>query len=237
MSSFFIIRNIALFALVLALFSACRSGQNAENENGAAQPPMIAETKSKIPFSTKEPENFQAEIVVSFGGTERKTFVARSGANRRYDFSAGATNQVSSISTDREYLILPGEKIYAEDSGVEIGDAPREMWTDFLTNNWLSDGAETEFEKLETVESTTKYRVKPENAAQTEILIFVDEARGFPVRQEFYSTGGGGERVLSFAVELRNLKIPADENTFVVPEDYKKVSIGEFRKVLKSLER
>ncbi len=234
MFSTFFIRNLTLFALVLAFFSACRSGQNVESETNVSQPFAAAETKSRIPFSTKEPDNFQAEIVVSTGGTERKTFVARSGAKRRYDFNAGAKNQVSSVSTDKHYLILPDKKIYAENSGGE-NIASTEIWTDFLTNEWLSEQTETVFEKIETVANATKYRIKPENAGQTEILIFVDERLGFPVRQEFYSINGE-QRVLNFAVELRNLKIPADENSFVVPKDYRKVSIDEFRKILRSVE-
>jgi outer membrane lipoprotein-sorting protein len=227
-------RNIVLLALVLAFFSSCRSGQNVEGEANNTKPFTAVETKSRIPFSTKEPENFQTEIVVSTGGTERKTFVASSGANRRYDFNAGAKNQVSSVTTDRNYLILPDKKIYAENSGAE-NDGSTENWTEFLTNEWLNNQTEVTFEKLETVENTTKYRAKPSGAAQTEILIFVDEARGFPVRQEFYSINGE-QRVLNFAAELRNLKIPADENTFVVPKDYKKVSIDELRKILRSVE-
>ena len=235
MLSFHFSQKFVFLALVvLAFFSACRSGQNNNGEKNAAKPYIIEELKSGIPFTTKEPDDFQAEIVVSTGGTERKTFVARRGANRRYDFNAGAKNQVSMISIDKSYLILPDKKIYAENSGDENAISA-ENWSDFLTNEWLNSRSEVRFEKLETVENMTKYLVKPENAGQTEILIFVDDARGFPVRQEFYSINNE-QRVLNFAVELRNLKIPAEENLFAVPSDYKKVSIDEFRKVLYSLE-
>jgi hypothetical protein len=120
MLSFRFSKNFAFLALiVLAFFSACRYGQNNNAETNAPKPTEIEELKSEIPFSTKEPENFQAEIVVSTGGTERKTFVARSGANRRYDFNADAKAQVSTVATDRNYLILPDKKIYAENSGLE----------------------------------------------------------------------------------------------------------------------
>lgn len=234
MFSTFFIRNLALLALVLAFFSACRSGQNVEGETNVSQPFAAAETKSRIPFSTKEPEDFQAEIVVTTNGFERKTFVARSGANRRYDFNAGAAKQVSSVSTDKNYLLLPDKKIYAENPSAENAIST-ENWSDFLTNEWLNEQTETSFEKLETEANITKYRVKPDGAAQTEILIFADDARGFPIRQEFYSVDGD-RRVLNFAVELRDLKTPADANLFAVPADYKKVSIEDFRKVLRGVE-
>ena len=116
MFSFRFSKKFAVLALTLAFFSACRSGQNNNGEAGAAKLFAADELKSETPFSTKEPENFQAEIVVSTGGIERKTFVARSGERRRYDFNAGAKNQVSSISTDRNYLILPDKNIYAENT-------------------------------------------------------------------------------------------------------------------------
>lgn len=233
MFSFRFSKNFVVLALVLAFFSACRSGQNNAGETGAAKPFAAEEPKSKTPFSTKEPESFQAEIFVSSNGIERKTFVARGGANRRYDFNAGAKNQVSSVSTDRDYLILPNKKIYAETTGGENGFAAEDS-TGFLTNEWLGAEPETVFERLETESNLTKYRVKLNSAAESEILIFVDEARGFPVRQEFYSISGE-QRVLNFAVELRNLKIPADENSFVVPKDFRKVSPDEFRKILRSV--
>lgn len=234
MFSFRFSKKFLFLALVLVFFSACRSGQNENGETNAAKPFVADELKSEIPFSTKEPENYQAEIVVSSGGTERRTFAARNGANRRYDFNAGAKNQVSSVSTDQNYLILPDKKIYAENSDAENASAP-ENWTDFLTNEWLDGESKAIFERLETESNATKYRVKLNSAAETEIVVFVDEARGFPVRQEFYSIGGG-QRILNFTVELRNLKIPADANLFIVPEDYRKVSPEEFRKFLRAVQ-
>lgn len=235
MLSFRLSKKIAFLALVvLAFFSACRDGRNKNAETNAAEPLVAEGSTGEIPFSTKEPDDFQAEIVISANGTERKTFVARSGAKRRSDFGAGAKNQVSSLSTDKNFLILPDKKIYAENADAE-NVVSIENWTDFLTNEWLNARSEVAFEKLETAGNTTKYLVKPENAGQTEILIFVDDAHGFPVRQEFYSVSGD-RRILNFAVELRNLKIPADESTFAVPPDYKKVSMDDLRKILRSLE-
>ncbi|HEX8638677.1 MAG TPA: hypothetical protein VF692_11480, partial [Pyrinomonadaceae bacterium] len=77
MFSFRFSKKFFILALVLAFFSACRSGQNDYGGNSISEPLVAEELKSEIPFSTKEPENFQAEIVVSSNGSERKTFIAR----------------------------------------------------------------------------------------------------------------------------------------------------------------
>ena len=44
------------------------------------------ELKNEIPFSTKEPENFQAEISVTTDGIEDKTFTARNQCKSFNDF-------------------------------------------------------------------------------------------------------------------------------------------------------
>ncbi|HVE59531.1 MAG TPA: hypothetical protein VNB22_22160 [Pyrinomonadaceae bacterium] len=189
--------------------------------------------KSAIPFSTKEPEQFQAEIVVTANESERRTFVAKNGANRRCDFNAGAKNQVTNLQTDKNYLILPDRKIYAET--VAAQNVSADDWENFLTTEWLNENHEASFEKLETVDNLTKYRVRLGTGAASEMLISVDEQIGLPVKQEFYAVSGE-QKVLTYAVELKNLKLKTDENLFTVPADFKKVSAEEFRRILRSIE-
>jgi len=71
--------------------------------------------------------------------------------------------------------------------------------------------------------------------AASEMLISVDEQIGLPVKQEFYAVSGE-QKVLTYAVELKNLKLKTDENLFTVPADFKKVSAEEFRRILRSIE-
>ncbi|HEY0658934.1 MAG TPA: hypothetical protein VGD05_10690, partial [Pyrinomonadaceae bacterium] len=85
MFSFDFIKIFVLLALAPIFFSSCRYWQNAGTETPSPTPYTVEELKSEIPFSTKEPEIFQTEIIVMTSGQERKTFVARNGANRRYD--------------------------------------------------------------------------------------------------------------------------------------------------------
>lgn len=222
----------AVLALIFSLFSGCRFWQKTPDANSSPEAPAVSEDlKSAIPFSTKEPEQFQAEIVVTANETERRTFIARNGANRRYDFNAGAKNQVTNLQTDKNYLISTERKIYAETGAAQNGSA--DDWENFLTTEWLNENHEASVEKLETVDNLTKYRVRL--GAASEIMISVDEQIGLPVKQEFYSVSGE-QKTLVYAVELRNLKLKTDENLFAVPTDFRRVSAEEFRKMLRSIE-
>ena len=222
----------ALAALIFLLFAGCRFWQKTNDANSNQALPVADDLKSEIPFSTKEPERFQAEIVVTANETERKTFIARNGTNRRWDFNFGAKNQLTNLQTDKNYLILPSRKIYVEKPASPASAEPDE-WADFLTTEWLSAKPEASYEKLETSENLTKYRVDLGAPDSTEVYIYIDETLGFPVRQEFYAaSGAGGQKTLTYRFELKNLKLETDGDIFTLPADYKKVSAEEFGKIL-----
>ncbi|HEY8560258.1 MAG TPA: hypothetical protein VIL74_07765 [Pyrinomonadaceae bacterium] len=216
-------RFFAVFAFTFLLFSGCRFVSNKSDADSSA-PPVADELKSEIPFSTKEPERFQAEIVMTANEAERRTFVARGGARRRYDFDFGAKNQVTLLQTDKIYRISPALRIYAEEAGGL--PVPADDWTNFLTNEWLNEKLPANFEKLETVENLTKYRVRPAESAASEVYLYVDEKNGLPVKQEFYSTAA--PKAPLYTVELKNLRLDADESLFILPADFKRVSPEEF---------
>lgn len=221
-------------ALIFLLFPACGWRQSSNNSNLTATPRVSDELKSEIPFLTKEPERFQAEIVVTAGETERKTFIARNGANRRYDFNFGAKNQLTNLQTDKNYLILSASNIYME-NGAGAENVSTDDWTNFLTTEWLSQNTEANFEKLETAENLTKYRVRLGGDEASEIFLYIDEKLGLPVKQEFYARAGE-QKILTYMFELKNLKLETDANLFTVPTNFKKVSAEEFRKILHSEE-
>lgn len=220
------IKTFFLCALVFLLLPACGFWR----KNDAEQPPALAveELKAELPFSIAEPENFQAEVVISTGSGEQRNFVARRGEKRRYEYAFGKRDQITVLQTDQGYLILPNEKIYAASSAAENIPAA-ENWADFLTFGWLEAKTAAEFEKLETVGNLTKYRAQLDGKVSSEVLIFVDETRGLVVRQEFY-TVSGAQKVLNFTFELVNLKFETAENLFIVPPDFRQVSISELRK-------
>lgn len=227
MFSSYFIKSFAGFALIFLLFSGCRFFRETNNETNTSAAPAVSDTlKSEIPFTAKEPEIFQAEIVVTTGGTERVTFIARSGANRRWDFNFGKQNQLTNLQTDKNYLILPGKKVYAENMPAPA-PAPDD-WANFLTTEWLNEKTDAKFEKLETAGNLTGYRVSA--GAASEVLIYLDEKAGLPVKQEFYTISGEQKR-LTYTFELKNLKLAADANLFAVPTDFKKISVEELRKI------
>lgn len=233
MLSFNFIKFFGVFALALVMSSACRFWQKAEGEMPSPTPFTAEEIASEIPFSTKEPEIFQVEIVITANGAEKKIFAARNGANRRFDYNAGAKNQVSKVQAEKNYLIIQSKKVYAENAAAE-NETASENWTDFLTTEWLSAKADAKFFKEGAENNLLKYRVvfgEAENA-RAESLIFIDENVNLPVKQEFYSLEGG-QKTLTMTVELKNLKLEAQIELFDVPKDYRKVSLEEFRAILK----
>ena len=126
-----------LFALFFSLFSGCNWRQKGTDANLPAAPPVADDLKSEVPFSTREPARFQAEIVVTTGTSERRTFIARNGAQRRYDFNFGAKNQLTTLQTEKNYLLYPARKIYTET--VTPPSVPADDWTNFLTTEWLNE--------------------------------------------------------------------------------------------------
>ncbi|MBS1797228.1 MAG: hypothetical protein JSS81_25605 [Acidobacteria bacterium] len=227
MFSFNFTKIPVVFGLLAILFSGCGFWKKTTDAEPSQNLPVSDDLKSEIPFSTREPERFQAEIVVTTGEIERVTLTARSGANRRYDFNYGTKNQLTSLQADKNYLLLPEKKIYAEATAPP--PAAADDWANFLTTEWLSEKSAASFEKLETTGNLTKYRVKPGANETAEILIFVDEKLGLPFKEEFYG-GEAGQKTLLYTVELRNFKPEPDDGLFAVPKDFRKVPVDELRR-------
>ncbi len=230
MRSLKLLKFLAVFAFFLAMSSACRYCQKTGGENSAPTPFAAEELKSEIPFSTKEPDIFQVEIVTTANDREDKIFMARDGAKRRVDYDLGKKGQATFLQSGKNYLLLSSKKIYAE--------TPAESatffdgWTDFLTSRWLNAKTDVKFFNDGTAENLTKYRIVFGDAEKSESLIFVDETVNLPIRQEFYSVDGE-QKTLTMKIEFRNLKLEADAEMFAIPNGFRKVSIEEFRSVLR----
>lgn len=223
-----------MFPLVFALsFSACGWRQKASETPPTVQPFAGEESKSAIPFQTREPENFQADFVVTTGAVENKTFTARRGGDYRFDYNLSGNLKISNIKTadGKSFLIIDSKKIYAENSGAAAEQISNDS-ADFPTNQWLNAKADAEFTNLGAENGLTKYRVNLDASRRSETIVFVDENIKLPVRQEFYSTGDG-ERSLFYTVEMRNFKLRADADLFEIPADYKRVSLENLRAVVK----
>lgn len=219
------VKSFLLALAILTFCFGCRFWQNPANTNTSPGSEGIPEDKSDLPFSTREPDVYQARIVVTAGGVERVTFVAKNGKLRRCDYNVGEKEAATWLMADREYLLLPGKKIYAEQP-LPAQDAPLSAGLDSLTAEWLNIKAVSKFEDLGTENGLRKFSARLNDSDTSEILLFIDEASGLIVRQEFYSIGGE-RRDLLYSLQLQDLRLEAGEDLFKIPEDYRKVSIDQ----------
>jgi outer membrane lipoprotein-sorting protein len=222
-----LLSNPAKFFLVafwfLLICTSCRFWQNGENK----PVPLLSDIKSDVPFSTTEPLNFQAEIVIIASGTERKIFVARKSELRRIDYDYGQPNQHSVLETDKRYVLALRQKIYAELLKAE-GDSGL---SDPLTEQLLNLRQYAKFEGLGAENNLEKYRIKVGDSDTAEIMIYVDKISGMPVKQEFYSINGE-ERTLQYSFEMRDLRLEADDVLFQFPSGFRIVPIDEFYRII-----
>jgi hypothetical protein len=219
-----------VFFFAPLIFSSCGFWQTSQTENPNSNLFAAEELKSEIPFENKEPEIFQAEIVLTTYLNDEKTERAIKTARAREKIRCDYPNGISflQINENEKFLLETEKKIYAQGSAI-LSNSPEtgEILKDFLTTEWLSEKRDAKFENLGSENGLTKYRVQGENN-NSEILIYVDENLKFPVKQEFYSISGE-KKILFTAMEIRNLQLEADEAVFTLPEDYKKVSVKEFQ--------
>ena len=216
-----------IFLLCAALSVQGCSFFRGESGAGNASPTPFAaeEIKSAIPFSTKEPETYQTEIVVTANGVEDKIFTARNGERRLtvFNFQTESETRVLHLADGQSFLIAPGRKIYAPRESVSESESAN----DFLTAELLNQKTGANFERLGAESGFMKYRVHLDETANSEIIVSVDEKIGLPVKQEFYSTRDG-QQILTSTVELRNFNLQAEEKFFEVPKNFQKVSTKEF---------
>ncbi|MGI8897137.1 MAG: hypothetical protein ACR2IB_01965 [Pyrinomonadaceae bacterium] len=226
------------------MLPACRSSQGPANSNSGFADTRIAAFTTP-PFSTKEPERYQAVRITSFtetGSTENSHFsqskhvlIARDGEKRREEYFAGANGQVVYLEIPAgRFIVLTAGRRYADlntpsdetDPGNPLNDSSA-LSPDQLLNE---AHAPATYEKLgiETLEGrmTTKYRVVVLTGAdsQNETLIWVDEGLGMPVRSETTSKSTGHSSKVT--MELKDVKLEVDERLFSWPSDYRKVEAG-----------
>jgi hypothetical protein len=202
------------------------------------------------PFATKEPQKYQARIVFIFKAEEtgentleQTNFVARDGAYRRLDFEIGG-KLISRLETadGKQIILLTKQKVYAEIAALDenfIKNAPAESSLEYLL---YAKPFGAKFEKIGAEEiggrQTTKYRIifdrinQNENVG-TETLIWADENLSLPVKTEIVALIDGKPNGAKSIVELREIKLEVDSQIFAVPADYRKISAGEMREIIR----
>ncbi len=186
--------------------------------NEAAPVAPLVERKSGFPFSTKEPETYQGDIVIN-GREGDRTFVARRSDQWREDRFQDGQLWLSELFTDRRYSIDHQRKIYVEHEpapgGVDsFAGIPHDM---------LNGSERYEFDEVARDNTITRYKVRSNKYIQDEILIDVDTASGMIVRQEFRPSADAPDKA-GFVYEMRGLRLAVDDSIFALPAGYKKVT-------------
>lgn len=210
----------SFLAFIFIFSSAAGCGLVNTVENTSA--PTTELPRNRFPFSTKEPENFQCEIVETAGNVVRRKRVAKKGAWRRIDFDFGESGQRAMLQADKEYIIHVNRGVYAERTpAAGTADQFAEITHELLNIEQFSDFEETGREG-----SIVRYRVRPADGSLSEIIVDYDESIGMPVKQQFYSIDGS-ERTLRFSIEMSGFKSDPDPEIFLLPASWKKVSMKE----------
>lgn len=183
------------------------------------------ESKTKFPFSTKEPEIFQGDLVMSNGLAEDRWFVARKGDKWRYDIFRGAERWISQMRSDKLYYVDHPKKVYWEmpTNGKPTGDPG---YFNDLTRNFFRGEEHREFDEVSRENGLIKYKVRETDQWAGEILVYIDAASGIMVKQEFTAKNGENntEPHVSYVYEVKNLKMDVDDNVFDIPQGYKKIA-------------
>ena len=220
-------KSFKLFLVFFVIFcSSCGFWRSAENTNSKAIE-ISDEAKSNVPFENKEPEIFQTEIVITnfLNGekSERKYFLARTGNKLLTVFNHGEKTENSILNDGaKTFFINAGTKTFRENQAVSNGVSSSDETLEFLTTEWLSRKTGANFERLETQNNLTNYRIRLNDSSASEIILTYDETLNIPVKQEFYSISGD-QKDLTMSIELKNFQTSADEKHFVLPQDYKRV--------------
>jgi outer membrane lipoprotein-sorting protein len=236
-----------MFALV---FNSACGWWSAETPNANANTNVAKdETVTTPPFTTKEPESFQAKMVVTSSlGAQMPSpaplvyEVARNGDKRRVEFEKEG-EKVALIQTPSGQVVLNlSKKEYAEfkQGGKEKGGVDQPNANSTADNplerilNQPPVGAK--YEKLGQEEvngrMATKYRVTTRQAINTgeqneqvsiESFIWIDESLGMPIKSQTTYRGQNG-RTASSTMEVRDIKLETPPaSMFEIPKGYKKV--------------
>ncbi|MDQ2854855.1 MAG: hypothetical protein M3R68_00885, partial [Acidobacteriota bacterium] len=253
-SFFAILLGVTIIGGAIGAFRWAQWRKIEAQKAAASSPATTTEFRSTPPFSTKEPERYQARRTItsveftSASGqspytTISKTLIARDGDKRREEYESESAQALVYLETPEAHFILsPANRFYADLNAFDAEnapgsglDAPSGIW-DFSPERLLNETpALARYENLGSERinerQTTKYRVtsKTENggaAAANVTLIWIDDTLGMPIRSETSSTGG--DRPATLTMELRELNETVDSRVFELPKDYKKVDYRRF---------
>lgn len=205
------------------MFQACGG------KAGVSGTPTADLPVTEPPFQNAEPDNYQVEVLQTTAKGVERYFIARKGKSWRVDNAYGDPGQVTSLRTDKDFVLNYATKTYAEyDSG--HGYDERARMVEDVTRGMIIARTIASYEKIGTENGMTKYRVTGEPGKKTESIITIDDKLGMPVSKEIYSLEPA--RTLDVTVKLTGFKTEVDDSLLVMPKDFKKVPLEDMQKTL-----
>lgn len=202
------------------------------------------ETLPTPPFSTKEPEKFQAKMVFSAVLDEHSPdippqvySISRDGNKRRVEFQQGEDMVAFLQIPSGQFVLNLTKKEYSNLDLSKLGDSQGGSSVPSLDKMLNQARPNAKYEKLGQEEVSgrmaTKYRVtsqetvnagaSPNEKITTDSLIWIDESLGMPIRSETTTTGEDGGKV-KIIMEVKEIKLETPSaSSFEIPKEFKKV--------------
>lgn len=207
-------------ACLWAALTAFSCGIWESSDGAGGEPAVTPEAVSSIPFLTKEPDRYQADITVTGFENgepviERKYIVAKRATELSITFEPGTESERRLIELADGRTVIFSEKTgeYTEQKRGPGGNkAARE-----LVRGWLTITPGTKYEKISTENGISRYKVSPEGLEGSETIVIYDENRKFPVGTEIYSLRDG-KKQLAFRYEVSNFRNEPDAGLFAIPK-------------------
>jgi hypothetical protein len=217
---------VSVFVFCAGLVAGCGSPpakNTAANANVANQP------TNKPPFSTKEPEVYQGEFVMGMPDGQKKYFIAKKGGNWRIDFFDDNKKDWSQLRSDKLYFIDHKRKVYAAEPS-DVGTTVESPYFTSILSGFFKGTEYRQYDDLGRDGNLKKYRVKDPQRSQDEIVLYVDEATGMVVKQEYgaYNEMDGQKSTAKYTYEIKNLNLNVDDSEFQIPDGYKEISWQQY---------
>src|SRR6478672_1300878 len=220
---------------------------NAGVANSISNSNLNAISTSGATVDTREPEQYQATVKLSFqtlgSGNQQANVpniganVARQGDDRVMEFTALNEKVIFMDKGGKNYLILPNRKQYAELNEQSLGfEVRRMMMPEEIVQQAKSvPGMRFVGEETQDGRQVLKYAYQAQantntdvGTVATESYMIVDKETGLPLRTETVSqsqTGGNVQGVsgVRIVTEMTDIKTTPDASLFNLPTDYAKI--------------
>ena len=232
----------------MLLVSACKRPPDAPSNSSSDNLTFY----TSPPFSTKEPERYQATRTTTLtesasDNTVNNThtihvLIVRAGNQRREEHKTGTQGTVVFLENQSgRFILLPQAKLYADanETSASIQVSQLQVEAELTSPDLLLNEAKTavQYQKLgaEVIAGRTarKYKVVNSNSnSSNENFVWVDETLGMPIATQYTSNNGNiSTRVFS---ELQNIRTEVDPKAFVLPTDYRKVAAAEILALIRA---